>query len=330
MIGQNAARDWKQEVAPYERPRVGRSAWQLVNTIAPFLVLWCLAYFSLSLSYWLTMVFVMLAAGFLIRTFILFHDCCHYAFFPNKLANEITGIITGLLAAFPYYRWKNEHAIHHASSGNLDRRGIGDIWILTVDEYLAASKWRKIAYHIYRNPFFMFGVGPVYMILVAYRYNTRRAGRTERRNTRATNMGLALAIALACWLLGWKSFLLVEGPILYLASMAGIWLFYVQHHFDGAYFEPAKDWDYVSAALRGSSFYKLPGVLQWMVGNIGYHHIHHLSSRVPNYNLKGFHEQKLALCGVPSVGLLASLRALGYRLWDEQAKKFVAFPSLGR
>jgi len=327
---QEEQNNWKKDIAPFQKSDIRKSLWQLTNTIVPFLVLWCLAYLSLSVSIWITLFLTIPAAGFAVRSFIIFHDCCHDSFFKSQRANVVVGVITGLMTFFPYYQWKHEHAIHHATSSNLNRRGTGDIWTLTVDEYLVLSSFGRMVYRIYRNPFVMFGLGPIYIFLIGYRFNNKRAGRNERLNTYATNLGLASMIGILCWTLGWKEFLLVQGPILYLSGMAGIWLFYVQHQFEKAYFEKEDNWDYVSAAMEGSSFYKLPKVLQWMTGNIGYHHIHHLCSRVPNYNLQRVYKSNPSMQKVPSIGLLSSLRSLRFRVWDEESKKFVGFRAVGR
>lgn len=320
--------NWKKDIAPFENPDIRKSLWQITNTIGPFFILWCLAYMSLSISIWITLVLTIPAAGFAVRSFIIFHDCCHDSFFKSQRANVIVGIMTGLMTFFPYYQWKHEHAIHHATSSNLSRRGTGDIWTLTVDEYLALSPFWKMIYRVYRNPFVMFGLGPIYIFLIEYRFNNKRARRKERWNTYATNLGLAGMIGVLCWTLGWKEFLLVQGPILYLSGMAGIWLFYVQHQFEKTYFENEDHWDYESAAMEGSSFYKLPKVLQWMTGNIGFHHIHHLSSRVPNYNLQSVYKSNPSMQKVSSISLLSSLRSLRYRVWDEESKRFVGFRAI--
>jgi omega-6 fatty acid desaturase (delta-12 desaturase) len=320
-----AGKRWMQELAPYEQPDARRSAWQLVNTIGPFLILWAAAYLTLDISVWLAVPILVVAAGFLVRIFILFHDCTHHSFFKNRKANEWAGIVTGFLTGFPYHQWRREHAIHHATSSNLSRRGTGDIWTLTVDEYTALPWHRRLAYRLYRNPVVMFGFGPLYLILIAYRFNKRGAGFRERWNTRLTNVALLAFFGLLCVLLGWERVVIVEGSILYLSAMVGIWLFYVQHQFEQGYFEQAEEWDYVRAALKGSSFYRLPSVLQWIVGNIGFHHIHHLSPRVPNYNLRRVHNQHAGLRAVTAIGLWGSLRSLRYRLWDEKAKRFRSF-----
>lgn len=328
MNSKTTLQELQSNLSPFEKSSNGRSLWQMANSVVPFLALWCAAYLALSVSFWITLALSVLACGFFIRTFIIFHDCCHQSFFKSRRANEWTGIITGILTFFPYYQWRYEHAVHHASSGNLDRRGTGDIWSLTVKEYLALPLSRKIWYRVYRNPFFMFGVGPIHLSLIGYRLNRKGAGRRERLNTHMTNLALVGIFGLLCWTLGWQKVLLVEGPILYLAGIAGIWLFYVQHQFEGTYFVRTDDWGFETAALQGSSFYKLPKILQWMTGNIGFHHVHHLGTRVPNYNLQRVHESTPSLQLVPTVSLLSSLRALRYRLWSEERGRFVRFKDI--
>lgn len=319
---------WKKSIAPIGKPSLKKSIWQLINTIVPFILLWGLAYLSMTVSIWLTLALTIPAAGFLVRIFIIFHDCCHQSFFASKKANSIIGIITGILTFFPYEQWKNEHSIHHATSGNLTRRGTGDIWTLTTKEYAALSSWGRLAYRVYRNPIVMFGFGPIYLFVIAYRMNRKGAKRKERMNTYLTNAALVGLMGLLCWTLGWKEVLLIQGVVLYLSGAAGIWLFYIQHQFEDTYFEHAEEWDYVSAAMQGSSFYKLPRILQWMTGNIGFHHVHHLDPQVPNYNLPQIHESNAAIREVPSIGLRLSLQALRYRLWDESSKRFVGFKDL--
>ncbi|GAA0363324.1 fatty acid desaturase [Bacillus horti] len=314
-----------KEVAPYEKSNLKASIWQVCNTLIPFFVLWYLAYLSLDVSYWLTLPLAVLAAGFLIRVFILFHDCCHHSFFKNRVANEILGTITGVLTFFPYHKWKNEHNIHHATSSNLDKRGVGDIWILTVEEYMTASIWTRMAYRMYRNPFVMFGLGPIFMFLFKNRFNRPKARKAERLNTYLTNIIIVGVTALLCWAIGWQAFLLIHGPIFLISGAAGIWLFYVQHQFEETYFEHDDEWSYVKAATDGSSYYKLPKVLQWITGNIGYHHVHHLSPRVPNYYLESAHTNTPPLQHVTTITILGSLQAIRFRLWDEANKQFISF-----
>ena len=231
-----------------------KSVWQLINTIVPFIILWYLAYKSLSVSYWLTLVPALLAAGFMTRIFIIFHDCTHYSFFKSRRANRIVGTCMGVLTLFPFDQWGHEHSIHHATSGNLDKRGTGDIWTLTVDEYVAAPFRLRLAYRLYRNPFVMFGLYLIYVFLLKNRFNRKGARQKERMNTYLTNIIIVAVVAILCWAIGWQSFLLVHGTIFLIAGSVGIWLFYVQHTFEDSYFEEDKDWEYVKAAVEGSSF----------------------------------------------------------------------------
>jgi acyl-lipid omega-6 desaturase (Delta-12 desaturase) len=318
----------KKQVAPFEKSTTKESIWQLINTVVPFILLWYLAYLSLSVSYWLALVPVVLAAGFLTRIFIIFHDCTHHSFFKNRKVNRIIGTAMGVLTLFPFDQWGYEHSVHHATSGNLDKRGTGDIWTLTVEEYLEAPLKTRLAYRLYRNPFVMFGLGPIYVFLLKNRFNRKGARRKERLNTYLTNILIVALIGLLCWAVGWQSFLLVQGSIFLLSGSVGIWLFYVQHTFEDSYFEPDKEWEYVKAAVEGSSFYKLPKIIQFLTGNIGYHHVHHLSPRVPNYKLEEAHNQTLPLQNVPTITFATSLRSLRFRLWDEENKDFVSFKDI--
>ncbi|WP_026576240.1 fatty acid desaturase [Bacillus sp. UNC438CL73TsuS30] len=315
----------KKQVAPFEKSTTKESVWQLINTVVPFILLWYLAYISLSVSYWLALVPIVLASGFLTRIFIIFHDCTHHSFFKNRSVNRIIGTSMGVLTLFPFDQWGHEHSVHHATSGNLDKRGTGDIWTLTVEEYLAAPLRLRLAYRFYRNPFVMFGLGPIYVFLLKNRFNRKGAKKKERLNTYLTNVLIVALVGLLIWAIGWQSFLLVEGSIFLLSGAVGIWLFYVQHTFEDSYFEEDKDWEYVKAAVEGSSYYKLPKVIQFLTGNIGYHHVHHLSPRVPNYKLEEAHNQTLPLQNVPTITLATSLRSLKFRLWDEESKNFISF-----
>ncbi|MDR6224363.1 omega-6 fatty acid desaturase (delta-12 desaturase) [Desmospora profundinema] len=325
MIDQNKKENWREIIAAYGRPSVKRSVWQIINTFIPFFLLWYAAYWSLSVSYWLTLGLACLAAGMLVRIFIIFHDCCHGSFFPNRRANEVLGTLSGILTCCPFHQWRHSHSVHHATSGNLDRRGTGDIWTLTVEEYLALPRLKRLAYRLYRNPLVMFGLGPSYIFLIEYRFNRKGAKMKERLNTYLTNFGIVAIAGLLCWIIGWKAFLLVQGPVFLISGLIGVWLFYVQHQFEGTYFEKDEKWDHVDAALRGSSFYKLPKVLHWFTGNIGFHHIHHLSPRVPNYYLNHAHEENRMFQDVAPITLLSSLKSLNYRIWDENRKKLMGF-----
>ncbi|MCK2004574.1 fatty acid desaturase [[Brevibacterium] frigoritolerans] len=318
----------KKQIAPFEQSTTKQSIWQIINTLGPFIILWYLAYISLSVSYWLALIPAVFAAGFLTRIFIIFHDCTHHSFFKDRRANRIVGTIMGVLTLFPFDQWGHEHSVHHATSGNLDKRGTGDIWTLTVDEYLAAPFKLRFAYRFYRNPLVMFGLGPIYVFLLKNRFNRKGARKKEKNNTYLTNVLIVVLAALLCLAVGWQSFVLVQGSIFMISGSIGIWLFYVQHTFEDSYFEENEEWEYVLAAVEGSSFYKLPKLMQFLTGNIGYHHVHHLSPRVPNYKLEMAHNNTQPLENVPTITLATSLRSLRFRLWDEESKNFVSFKDI--
>jgi len=319
---------WRDVVVKYQRPSLGRSIWQIVNTIGPYVGLWYLMYLSLSVSYWLTVPLVILSAGFMVRTFIIFHDCGHGSFFESRRANDTLGFITGVLAFAPYYLWRWEHSIHHASAGDLDRRGTGDVWTLTVQEYLEASRWKKFAYRLARNPVFLFVIAPTFLFLVRHRFVLGNPSRRERMSVHWTNLALVCIAAGLSAVFGLKTYLLLQLSIVVLASSAGVWLFYVQHQFEGVYWARREDWDYADAALQGSSFYKLPKILQWFSGNIGFHHIHHLSPAIPNYHLPKCHDAEPLFQQVKPITLVTSLKSFGYRLWDEQRGRLVGYRHL--
>jgi acyl-lipid omega-6 desaturase (Delta-12 desaturase) len=319
---------WKEIVAKYQQSSTPRAIWQLTNTFVPFATLWYLMYLSLALSWWLTVPLAVLAGGFLVRIFIIFHDCGHGSFFKSQRANSIVGFIGGMLTFTPYYHWRWEHSIHHATSGDLDRRGTGDVWTMTVQEYLEASRWKRFAYRLARNPVILFVIAPLFLFLVKYRFPVLSANKRERHSVYWMNLAIfAMAVCLSL-LFGIKAYLLIQLIVIGVAGSAGVWLFYVQHQFEGVYWERAEDWDYTTAALQGSSFYKLPKILQWFSGNIGYHHLHHLSSRIPNYNLQKCHEAHPLFQSVKPVTLLSSLKSFSFRLWDEQQRKLVGFSHL--
>ena len=315
-------------VAPYQRPSTRRALRQVANSLLPYALLWFLMYRSLAISYWLTVPLALLAGGFLVRIFIIFHDCGHGSFFKSRLANDILGSITGLLCFTPYYQWRWEHAIHHASAGDLDRRGTGDVWTLTVQEYLAASRWKRFAYRLARNPFILFLVAPFILFLVIQRFPARKAGWRERLSVYGTNLALLSLVAGMSWALGMGTYVLLQLAVVAVASSAGVWLFYVQHQFEDVYWERGQHWDYTKAALQGSSYYKLPKILQWFSGNIGFHHIHHLSPRIPNYNLEECHKAEPLFRRVTPVTLRSSLKSFGFRLWDERCRKMVGYRAL--
>ena len=319
---------WKQIVAKYQRPSIWRGGWQIVNTLVPYAALWCAMYFLQTISIWLALPLAILAGGFMVRIFILFHDCGHHSFFKSSAANDIVGNLTGILCFTPYFQWRWEHSIHHGTSGDLDRRGIGDVWTLTVQEYLEASRWKRFAYRLARNPIVLFVLAPLFVFLIQQRIANKKAPKRERRSVYWTNLGVAVMAAGFIWLFGLKTYLLLQLPALMVAGSAGLWLFYVQHQFDGVYWQRREEWDYTKAALEGSSFYKLPRLLQWFSGNIGFHHIHHLSARIPNYHLEKCHQAEPLFQTVKPLTLSASFKSLAFRLWDEQRHKLIGFRAL--
>jgi len=315
----------RQDVAPFAKSDTGKSIFQMINTIGPLIVLWIAGYMLVDVSPWLTAALSVISAGFVVRTFIIFHDCTHGSFFKSKKANDWVGLVTGVLTSFPYEKWKREHTIHHATSSNLDKRGIGDIDMMTVEEYLQSSKGQRMWYRFYRNPLVMFGLGPLYMVLILNRFNRKDAKQKERMNTYITNMIIIGLCASLIYAMGWQAFLLVQGVTLFIAGSLGIWLFYIQHTYEDSYFEHDSDWDYVKAAVEGSSYYKLPKLLQWATGNIGFHHVHHLAPRVPNYNLEKAHNETPPLHTATTITLRTSLESLRFKLYDEEQGKFVTF-----
>jgi omega-6 fatty acid desaturase (delta-12 desaturase) len=296
-------------------------------TAVPFVLLWALAWAALSVSYWLTLAIAVPAAGFLVRLFMIQHDCGHGAFFRKRTTNDWVGRIIGVVTLTPYDVWRRNHAIHHASSGNLDERGTGDIETLTVREYRALPGWRKLAYRLYRNPIVMFGIGPGYLFLLQHRIpvGLMTAGWQYWASAFATNLGIAAIILAMIWLVGIEPFLLVHLPIVLLASSIGVWLFYVQHQFEETHWDGASDWNVHDAALYGSSHYDLPGVLRWFTANIGVHHVHHLLSRIPYYRLPQVLADFPELANVRRVTLWESFKCVRLRLWDENKRRLVSF-----
>ena len=315
-------------MAKYQKAAVWRSLWQVANTLVPYAALWWLMHLSLAVSWWLALPLAVLAGGFLVRVFIIFHDCGHGSFFSSARANHVLGFLTGVLTFTPYDHWRWEHAAHHATSGDLDRRGTGDVWTLTVQEYLEASRWKRFAYRLARNPVILFGLAPLFLFLVKQRFAAAKAGRREQNSVFWTNLVAGLTAAGLCWIFGFKAYLLLQLLVVMVAGTAGIWLFYVQHQFEGVYWERNANWDYSTAALKGSSFYKLPKVLQWFSGNIGFHHIHHLSPRIPNYNLEKCHRAEPLFQTVRPLTLLSSFKSFTFRLWDEQRRSLVGYRAL--
>ena len=321
---------WHQDVARYAHSNQRKAIWQLVDTLGPYIGLWILMVYTIKagVSYWVTLALAVVAAAFLVRIFIFFHDCCHGSFFSSSRANTALGYLTGILTFTPYHSWRRSHVRHHATSGNLDRRGVGDIWTMTVEEYRAAPRRTRIAYRLYRNPLILFGFGPAVSFLIAQRFFPKEAKRREQVSVLVTNLAILAIVVLASLTIGFWTYLLIQLPVILVAGALGIWLFYVQHQYEGVYWARDEAWNFTKAALEGSSYYRLPKVLQWFTGNIGLHHIHHLRPRIPNYRLQECYDQVPAMQAVQPLTIGKSLKSLRLNLWDEEQQALVSFRSL--
>lgn len=319
---------WQAAVAKYQQPNLAKSVGQVVNSFGGFLLGWILMYYSLRVGYWLTLLLAIPTAGFLVRMFIIQHDTGHGSFFKSRRANDIVGTVCSLFTLVPYKYWRKSHATHHAHHAELEERGIGDIWTMTIEEYHAASWWMRLIYRGFRNPFFLFVIAPTINFVVMSRLplGTPESWRHgEKASVWWTNLALAILWTAASFALGLETFLLLQLPVTVVASTAGVWLFYVQHQFERTYWEHTPHWDYTLAAMHGSSYYKLPRILQWFTGNIGFHHIHHLSPRIPNYNLELCHEENPIFQRVTQLTIRSSMQTLFLTLWDEKRHRLVTF-----
>ena len=328
--GKAAKPNWYKDLLDYRQPHLGKALWQLLNTFIPYLALWILMVWLVEreYSYFITVAFATVAAALLIRIFIFFHDCTHGSFFASHRANRILGYLTGILTFTPFEEWRHLHLAHHAAAGDLDHRGKGDIWTMTVDEYLAAPRLKRLGYRLARNPLIMLGLGPTAIFLITSRFSHRGARKEERLNVLFTNLAILAVILIFSFTIGLRTYLLIQLPIIFISGVIGIWLFYVQHQFEGVYWARQEVWDPLKAALQGSSYYKLPRVLQWFTGSIGLHHIHHIQPRIPNYNLQKCCEAIPELREVHPLTLRRSLKSLWLNLWDEKQQKLVSFRSL--
>ena len=324
------ARTWVTILNQYREPSRARSVIELAITALPLVLLWILMWLALQWSYWLALPLALPASAFLVRLFMIQHDCGHGAFFRHRLANDWVGRVIGVLTMTPYDFWRHAHAVHHATSGNLDRRGIGDIDTLTVREYLALSKWGRLRYRLYRHPAVMFGVGPAYLFLLRHRlpFGFMRGGWTPWLSTMLTNAAIAAVALTLIWFIGLKALLLVHLPIILLAASIGVWLFYVQHQFEDTAWRDQRNWDMREIALHGSSHYDLPWPLRWFTANIGIHHVHHLCSRIPYYRLPRVMRDHPSLAGIGRLTLLGSFRCVRLTLWDESQNRLVPFRAL--
>ena len=318
-------RDLQRELRRYRAPSVPRSVGQVVTSFIPYLVgLFAMGAIA-QVSYLLSLLLALPTAGFLIRVFIIFHDTGHGSFFRRSRWNRVLGYVAGILTFTPFQHWTHEHAMHHATAGDLDRRDLGDVWTMTVREFVAAPRRLRLAYRVFRNPFVLFFLVAPIGFLFNHRFPRKRTSNRAKWAIVWTNIGVALFVVAMSQPFGFVNFALVFTPVFLVASTVGTWLFYVQHQFEGVYWRRHEGWDFIAAALRGSSYLALPRVLQWFTGNIGFHHIHHLDPRIPNYHLERAHRELPLLHQVPVLRLRDTMRCLSMRLYDETSRQMVSF-----
>lgn len=327
QFSKRTAREWMQILISYREPNLLRSLYEVAVSLLPFVILWFLAYQSLKISFLLSLPFCLASACFLVRLFIIQHDCGHGAFFKSKALNNWLGRCLGVLTLTPYTLWKQAHKIHHASSGNLDKRGVGDINTLTVAEYMARGPKGRFAYRLYRHPIVMFGIGPIFIFMLHYRLpiGFMNAGIKYWISALGTSLSMFICGALLVNFIGFVPFVLIYFPTAIMAGVIGVWLFYVQHQFEDTVWDSSEDWSMQEAALRGSSYYDLPAFLPWLTGYIGIHHVHHLNSRIPFYRLKKVLRDHAALANMKRLTLWQSFKCVKLQLWCEQKRKLVSF-----
>ncbi len=316
---------WRKALAPYSQPNVARAIVDLLTSVVPYLILLGAMYALYDVSYWWVAALTPFAAGFLVRTYIVFHDCGHGSFLPSPKANKVVGAITGVMVYTPFEHWRHSHAVHHATAGDLERRGTGDVPTMTVEEYYSRPAKGRIGYRLFRNPLVMFGVGPIWAMLIGPRIVSKDERQRNRESVWKTNAALAVVVGFQCVIFGPLTFLLVAMPSALLAGSAGIWLFYVQHQFEDVYWQNSDEWSYDDAALQGSSYLKLPKVFQFFSGNIGLHHVHHLSVRVPNYNLQRAHDDNPIFHNVPTLTMWDGIKCTRLKLYDERSNRMVGW-----
>ena len=326
------ARSWLTLVAPYQVPNTRKAVWQVATAFLAYTAMWAAMAYGLRIHYLVTLACSVPAIGMLVRIFIIQHDCGHGSFTKSKGANDAIGFVCGVVTLTPYAYWRHNHAIHHATASQLEKRGTGDVWTLTIDEYARLPRWRQFQYRVVRSAFFLFLIAPLAQFVVLQRFPWNGPWRLTRRNVGIlwTNFFLLLIYAALIHWIGWKSFVLIQLPLVALMGGVGMLLFYVQHQFEGTYWAKAEEWDYETAALRGSSFFKLPRILQWFTGNIGFHHIHHLSHRIPNYNLQRCHDDIPRFRNVNVITLRSCLRTFNLQLWDEKRQQLVSMREANR
>jgi acyl-lipid omega-6 desaturase (Delta-12 desaturase) len=324
--------EWLARLKPYAKPNLAKSIFQIVTAFVPYCAILLGMYFLIDRGYpyWTTILPAILAAFFMVRIFIIFHDCVHLSFFKSKIACSIIGHITGIMTFTAYYDWGHEHYIHHGTNSNLDKRGVGDVWMLTVDEYNSMKPGKRLWYRIYRNPIFLFLIAPLVSFVLLSRLPKNYKNRRGVISVILTDIIIAGIIVLVSLTIGIKYYLLIQLPVMFFGSMMGVWLFFLQHNYLEEYWEREKDWDFFKSAMIGSTFYKLPGILRWFTGNIGYHHIHHLKTSIPNYNLKKCYDAIPELREIKPITFFSSFSSMFLKLYDEQAKILVNFTKARR
>lgn len=325
--------NYRTVLKPFAHASLFRAWMQILNTVLPYIALQALIVVSLvlSLPFYVTLPLSLLAGIFLVRVFIIFHDCTHLSFFSSKRGNYILGHILGILSFTPYVIWQSEHNKHHGTVGNLDKRGAGDVWTMTVEEYIKSSRWKKMSYRVFRNPIVLFVIAP--FVLFGFLNRFPRSRFKDRRHYIShiiTNLGIGVIAFLIIWLGGFNYYFWMQLLVLYVASVLGVWLFFIQHQFEDVYWERQEDWNHVNAAIDGSSFYKLPVVLDWLTGHIGFHHIHHLNPKIPNYYLRSSHKSTSSFSSIHTVTLFSSFKLALLKLYDEKRGKMIKFKEIRR
>ncbi len=319
--------EWIDKLEKYQEPNFIISTWEIVTSFVPYFALLTLMYLLMRAHYpyWLVLLVAIPAAGFMVRIFIILHDCSHNTFFKNDWVCSVVGYICGVITFTPFWDWQRSHGLHHATVARLDKRGFGDVWLMTTDEYRSASTLQRLKYRIYRNPFFLFLIGSISIFTLLYRFPSGSTRKRELLSILITDAAIAGIFVAAYFTIGIKTYIAIQLPVLWIADIAGVWLFYVQHQFGNAYWAHDDTWDFYSGGLKGSSFYKLPGILRWFSGNIGFHHVHHLRPRIPNYFLKKAYEEVPELQQKEAITLKTSLKSLSLRLWDDKTRQMVSF-----
>ncbi len=325
-------KEWLNATAPYAKPDLKKSLWQVLNTFVPYGLLWVLMVRVVNGGYsrFLLLPLMVVAGGFLVRIFILLHDCSHHSFFQSRRANAVLGFFAGVLTFTAFEDWKSAHLYHHSTAADLDRRAVGDLWLLTVREYLEAPWWKRLAYRLYRSPWVMFGLGPFFHFFIQQRFPVFPRKSKERNSVVLTDFATLGVAGIAAMTIGLWTYLLIQVSVMVLAGTVGIWLFYVQHQFPGVYWTRHRERDPLRVALEGASYYRLPRVLRWFTGDIGIHHLHHLQPRIPNYFLQRCWDSVPEIQSIRPLTMKTSLQCLRVNLWDEEARKTVSFSELRR